>query len=1260
MTDQQINDMNQRIREADFSADDLLKILESPFSEQLFRTLAHKRLSATLLPNPMPARDMPVGQSCMLIGQIANTGRNVGLFIMRVDGSVARRPAGLRRLTAGLISTRCQAQLFDSALVAYVGSEGAEWRLSFITNIDGKATAPRRFSFVLGRPGTCRTATERLWSVMQKKSASFDSLLEAFSVENLTKEFYAEISDWYAFAMDRASFPNDLRVMTDDQAHNAESLVRLVTRMMFVWFLKEKGLVPEMLFDKKWLTEHINAGILQTDTTAVYHPGLDKCADNRRGSLYYRLVLQNLFFATLNCPIEARGFTEPAGFKGIRPTYSVNLLYRYREDLKDVQAFLDVMKRVPFVNGGLFDCLDHKTDDTQMYPDGFSERTKSREQLHIPDGLFFGEHTGAGNKTVYGLVDILQRYHFTVEENTPMDQDVSLDPELLGSVFENLLAAYNPETKKTARANSGSFYTPRSIVDYMVRESLVEALALKVDKTITEDDLRLLFDAGTEETPDGLKGHEEEIIKHIYALKILDPACGSGAFPMGVLQMMVHALGLLDPDNKRWRKIIEEKSKKDIEKLSKEYDDNLNQLNDELKERQESLSKLKINIDLDAKAKVDSIEPLKKQLAEAKECMEAIDKKDHLKWLMAKQKLEDITEKLKNASKGTSLSPIDTLANSIKERQLNYDKVKLENDDKKKALKEELAKRLAKIEADFAQSNIESNYLRKLYIIERQIFGSDIQPIAIQITKLRCFITLTADQRVTKPEDFKTLPNIDIHFVAADSLGKVKTASAGNAFDEIYKEAAGKLKDTGRQLFYATQKKAKKKLQDGYTEQYREFTDRMHDAGIVDQAGRDNLLKWYPFDQNLHAPFFNPEIMFGLKDGFDIVIGNPPYVQIKKGIYSVEDYPYAEGKDPGKQNLYKMFVELGYNMAKPDGVVCLIVQSSLMCDMSASATRELLMTKTRMKCCIEFPKKAPTPAGQVFKNVLQGTCIVLFVKDIPNERTCYFISVKNDCTTLPNMIKEQVNQFEIFNYYQNRHEIPLIKPGEMEVITAVKRTERTLKQMITGSLQGNINTIYLDRIQSNTPQGYKIAKGENVHRYYMDGNYMEGKNSQEVIEMSGYNAKQGAVVVSQNITGTTDLHRIHASVAECKKTRIVFLDSVNISCLPNPRTAHFVVGLLNSKLLDWLFRKTSTNNHVNMYELEDLPIAEATPEQEQGIVDRVEAIETLKAIDHDFDTPALEDEIDKIVYELYGLTEVQQAVVEEAYTAQAKAKTKKK
>ena len=151
---------------------------------------------------------------------------------------------------------------------------------------------------------------------------------------------------------------------------------------------------------------------------------------------------------------------------------------------------------------------------------------------------------------------------------------------------------------------------------------------------------------------------------------------------------------------------------------------------------------------------------------------------------------------------------------------------------------------------------------------------------------------------------------------------------------------------------------------------------------ILHAQGESPLTQWNPYDPHSVAEFFDSEYMFGLS-GFDIVIGNPPYMQVQKGTYPASHFPYSEGKDKGKQNLYKVFVEHAYNIANDKGISCLITQSSLMCDLSASYTRNLLLTQTQIQQIIEFPKNPPTKEGRVFKSVLQGTCIVLFVKDKP-------------------------------------------------------------------------------------------------------------------------------------------------------------------------------------------------------------------------------------------------------------------------------------
>ena len=190
-----------------------------------------------------------------------------------------------------------------------------------------------------------------------------------------------------------------------------------------------------------------------------------------------------------------------------------------------------------------------------------------KKALIVPDYLFFGEEVGKnidlsewyGDKkkkkvSARGIIDILKRYNFTVEENTPFDKEVSLDPELLGKVFENLLASYNPETQTTARKQTGSFYTPREIVQYMVDESLVAHLKRTVGDDL-ETQYRQLMQY-TDEVVNFTEEQRKQIMQSLYNCKVLDPACGSGAFPMGMLQQMVHILSRIDPDNTQWKEMM--------------------------------------------------------------------------------------------------------------------------------------------------------------------------------------------------------------------------------------------------------------------------------------------------------------------------------------------------------------------------------------------------------------------------------------------------------------------------------------------------------------------------------------------------------------------------------------------------------------------------------------------------------------------------------------------------------------------------------
>ena len=423
---------------------------------------------------------------------------------------------------------------------------------------------------------------------------------------------------------------------------------------------------------------------------------------------------------------------------------------------------------MPFINGGLFECLDKDKN----YIDGFSRNEKKRAKL--PDYLFFSDEKdvdlsffyGENKKAkVKGIINILKEYNFTVDESSPIDIEVSLDPELLGHIFENLLASFNPETQTTARKATGSYYTPKEIVEFMVDEALTYYL---VNKTgIPEEKIRELI--SYDENHSLTQEEREKVITAIDELKVIDPAVGSGAFPMGILHKLVHILHKTDPDNKMWKE-------KQISRLEK------------LKQDAYLIQDIKIR--------------------------------------------EEILKDIEN-----------------------------QKEELEKAFKNEI------------------DYARKLFLIENSIYGVDIQPIAIQIAKLRFFLSLLIDQKVDKSREnygILPLPNLETKFVSANTLiglekpEKLKTYSLFKTpkiknLEEEYKELM-------KSHFSASNRSQKKRIQEKAKKIREELAKELKSIGFSDEA-TEKIAKFDIFDQLSSADWFDPEWMFGVEDGFDIVIG---------------------------------------------------------------------------------------------------------------------------------------------------------------------------------------------------------------------------------------------------------------------------------------------------------------------------------------------------------------------------------------------------
>lgn len=740
-----------------------------------------------------------------------------------------------------------------------------------------------------------------------KRHTNFESLykhwMEVFSSELLTKKFYNELSDWYAWAVMVAKFPNNIHTEEDDLKFNHEACIRLITRLIFVWFLKQKGLIPEEFFDEDYIREHFIEEFNPHDKKNLYY--------NTEESKYYRLILQNLFFATLNCPIVAEGKSTPNnrrfrgdnqfGFK--RDGYNINNLMRYKSEFAEEGAdkFLKLANRVPFLNGGLFDCLDDKPRG--LYYDGFSERSESLSQMLLPDYLFFGEEVGDGidlslwygdkkkkNVSARGIIDILKRYCFTIEENTPYDQEVSLDPELLGKVFENLLAAYNPETQQSARKQTGSFYTPREIVQYMVDESLIAHLKRMCGDEL-EPQYRQLLSYSTDDVV--LTDEQRKSIMHaIYNCRVLDPACGSGAFPMGVLQQMVHILKRIDPTNEMWNTMM---------------------------------------IDI-------AIEDTRKELL----------------------------------------------------------KVVSGNETEKSKIEENQKSRLEDIKNAFDQQVNDPDYARKLYLIENCIYGVDIQPIATQISKLRFFISLVVDQKPTK--DAKTnfgirpLPNLEAKFVTANTLIPLdRSKDLFTSAPEVC-EYEARLQNINHRIFLAKKNSIKKELQQEMYSTRVAMAQTMENLGIIGAKGYGQLMEWNPFNQNASASFFDPEWMFGVKEGFDVVIGNPPYIKeytnrkAFDGIKNINQY-YI-----GKMDLWYVFACMGIDFLTEKGVLCFIAQNNWTTSAGAKLMRKKITEDTKILQILDFHNY------MIFEDSASiQTMVMLFEKNsISNNYTLDFRQLKSD------------------------------------------------------------------------------------------------------------------------------------------------------------------------------------------------------------------------------------------------------------------------
>ncbi len=940
---------------------------------------------------------------------------------------------------------------------------------------------------------------ERLrWMEINGQPINFDGLLaawlDALDTEELNRRFYRDLFAWFERTIREATFPNNQQRTLPPEEH----VIRLITRLLFVWFIKEKGLVAEELFVENQVCR------------------LLKNYDRDTGDSYYRAVLQNLFFATLNTEISKRDFSKVSN-----TTHRDFSRYRYKKEINAPNALLDLFAQTPFINGGLFDCLDSEaaTGDGGYRIDCFSDNPSHRNLLSIPNCLFFDDK---------GLISLFNRYKFTVEENTPIEQEVALDPELLGKVFENLLAAYNPETRKTARKQTGSYYTPRPVVDYMVDEALVETLAEKVpsndgDAEFWRDRLRYLLDYNdaselfdTDET--------EGLVRVIAGIKILDPAVGSGAFPMGVLHKLTLALRRLDPENKQWEKLQKEMA---VQRAAVAFD-NRNQ-----PERE----------------------------AELKE-------------------ISDTFERYRD-----------------------------------------------------------SDFGRKLYLIQNSIFGVDIQPIACQIAKLRFFISLAIEQESNGKKDdnfgIQPLPNLETRFVAANTLLRLEDPGQLDLFRRQIEALKTKLSENRERHFHATTRRKKLACRKEDKELREALAMELQSAGLPrDDASK--IAHWDPYDQNDKADWFDVEYMFGATDRFDMVIGNPPYgAKIDQGdLKQIK----TQIKDTKNSNSAALFVDYAKNrFIKTDGVVAFIVPKSL------------LYSEIWQDLAFALSKKIVTlvDVEKAFEKVKLEQVVFVY-SALCNDKYyvgCKFLNSVFTRTTRINKNIPKKFQAHICDVSNEEIKLGLRIASIGTYLKDISRTTRGLPIQKLLTENGDI----------------QVVGGKEITRYGITGvkGFIDKK------KLGSTNRKLQNLfqpkVLSQNIIAHVQNPLPHIKITSTvdKTGDVLSVDTVMNTVVTDPNVSPvFISALFNSTLINWyaykfIFCSAIRTMHFDSYYVGKIPVPVITREQ-HSLIRLVDYIIYLKQhpftdgknLSHARDylmVKYFEQIIDGLIYELYLTDELHSA-----------------
>jgi type I restriction-modification system DNA methylase subunit len=850
---------------------------------------------------------------------------DVLVVYLEKESSLERARTFLRNFVADYLVTRGQK---EAALVAFVSPSDADWRFSLVkmeytteeaetgkVKVSENLTPARRYSFLVGENEDSHTAQAQLLNILADSdhNPTLEDLERAFGVERVTKEFFEQYKSLFLDLKDELDelLTRDSRVRRDFEKKGVDTVdfaKKLLGQIVFLYFLQKKGWFG-VARDAEWGTGPKNYLRLLFESRARIG-AFSKSGSS--GVNFFNDVLEPLFYEAL-----AKGD---------------------RED--DYYGHFHC--KIPFLNGGLFDPLN-----------GYDW---VHTDIDLPDALFSnGEKTEKGDKGT-GILDVFDRYNFTVNEAEPLEKEVAVDPEMLGKVFENLL-----EVKE--RKSKGSFYTPREIVHYMCRQSLVSYLEKELaEASVPRLDIETLMRVGEQAADfelarlDKSTGYRPQLPKSIETnallldrkleeIAVCDPAVGSGAFLVGMMSEIVRARKTLTP-------YFSDKSRRTAYEF-----------------KRHAIQSSLYGVDIDPGA----VEIAKLRL-----------------WLSLVVDEDDIKEIKPLPNLDYKIMQGDSLVEEFEGIRL-FDKRLVEVPSRDlKAEKVALNARITELSHQFFDLHGRGNRDKQTRrVIEKEIAKLKKEMKALDTPVAAAALPAQREINDLFSEAQQKLPQLkELHdelFEASSGLRKREIRESLSALEwdimqatvrDGLRELEQKLDLLKQELGNSRRKKEPAKILDTLERKLAEVKAQKEErqkAGKHLNELRDTSTKPF-FLWRLH--FLE---VFQRKDGFDVVIGNPPYIRVQtlqdsapRQVEYLKAHYVAASK--GNFDIYVVFVERGLGLLQARGNLSYILPHKFFNAQYGQPLRKLLSEGKHVSHVVHFGEH------QVFPGATNYVCLLFLTK----------------------------------------------------------------------------------------------------------------------------------------------------------------------------------------------------------------------------------------------------------------------------------------